>query len=115
LEEEFGKGIKQKLENLLADKQFQGTLEGQLSRIAIHLQRPVRVWDSGNTKSGILEDFIPPIDDGDKVIREGMIRVSLHNFQGSLTIRGPIPELFEVLSKARTFQQSQDFLEELDE
>jgi hypothetical protein len=115
LEGELGKGIRQKLENLLADNQFQLTLEGQLTRIAIHLQRPVHVWDSRNIKSGILEDFIPPIYHGDKVNREGMIRVSLHDFQGSLTITGPIPELFEALSKAGTFQPSQDYVGELDD
>jgi hypothetical protein len=115
LEGELGKGIRQKLEHLLADKQFNRTLEGQLTRIAIHLQRPVRVWDSGNIKSGILEDFIPPIYGGDKVFREGRIRVSLHNFQGPLTVTGPIPELLEHLSETETLKQSQDFLEEFDE
>jgi hypothetical protein len=44
-----------------------------------------------------------------------MIRVSLHDFQGSLTITGPIPELFEALSKAGTFQPSQDYVGELDD
>jgi hypothetical protein len=115
LEGELGKGIRQKIEHLLANEQFQGTLEGQLTRIAIHLQKPVRVWDSGNTKTGILEDFIPPIYDGDKVVREGMIKVSLHHFQGPLTVTGPVPELFEELSKAGTFQESQDSLDEFDE
>jgi hypothetical protein len=76
LEGEFGKGIRRKLEHLLADEEFQGTLEGQLTRIAVHLQKPVRVWNSRIIKSGILEDFIPPICDGDKVIKEGMITVS---------------------------------------
>jgi hypothetical protein len=107
LEGELGKGIRQKLEQLLADNQFQGTPEGQLTRIAIHLQKPVRVWDSGNIKSGILEDFIPPVYNGDEVTREGMIRVSLHNFQGPLTVTGPIHGLFEALSEAGTFQPSQ--------
>lgn len=115
LEGELGKGIRQKLEHLLADEQFQGTLEGQLTRIAVHLQKPVRVWNSGIVKSGILEDFIPPICSGDKVIREGMITVSLHNFQGPLTVTGPIAELFENLAKAGTFKQSQDSGEEFDE
>jgi hypothetical protein len=115
LEGELGKGIRQKLEHLLANEQFRGTLEGQLTRIAVHLQKPVRVWNSGNIKSGILEDFIPPICDGDKVTREGMITVSLRDFQGPLTVTGPIPELFEALSKAGTFQPSQDYVGELDD
>jgi hypothetical protein len=115
LEGELGKGIRQKLEHLLADEQFRETLEGQLTRIAVHLQKPVLVWNSGNIKSGILEDFIPPICDGDKVIREGMITVSLHNFQGSLTVTGPIAELLENLAKAGTFEQSHDSLKENEE
>lgn len=112
LEGELGKEIWQKLEHLLADEQFQGTLEGQLTHIAVHLQKPMHVWNSGIIKSGILKDFIPPICSGDKVIREGMIIVSLHNFQGPLTITGLITELFENLAKARTFKQSQDSEEE---
>lgn len=113
LEGELGKGIQQKLKQLLADEQFKGTLEGQLTRIAVHLQKPVHVWNSGNIKSGILETFIPPINN--KFIREGMITVSLSGFQGSLTFTGSIAELFESLAKAGTFEQSQDSLEELDE
>ncbi|GFF93353.1 hypothetical protein IFM53868_07157 [Aspergillus udagawae] len=115
LDEDPGKGTRQILEHLLADEQFQGTLDGQLTRIAIYLHKPVRVWVSGHIKSGILEDFLPPIDDGDKVTREGMIRVSLHYVEEPLTIKGPIAELFEILSMAGTFKQSEDFPEEFDE
>ncbi|KAF4267156.1 hypothetical protein KXW98_008957 [Aspergillus fumigatus] len=113
LEGELGKGIRQIIEQLLADEQFEGTLEGQLTRIAVHLQKPVCVWNSGNIKSGILETFIPPIND--KFIREGTITVSLPGFQGSLTFTGSIAELFENLAKAGTFEQSRDPLEKFDE
>jgi hypothetical protein len=103
----LGKGIRQVLEHLLTEEQFQGTLEGQLTRIAIYLHKPVRVWVSGHIKSGILEDFIPPIDDGAKVTREGMLRVSLHYVEESLTITGSIAELFEALSMGGTFEEPQ--------
>ncbi|KAH1805447.1 hypothetical protein KXX35_001932 [Aspergillus fumigatus] len=106
LDGDLGKGTRQILEHLVTEEQFQGTLEGQLTRIAIYLHKPVRVWVSGHIKSGILEDFIPPIDDGNKVAREGMIRVSLHYVEEPLTITGPIAELFEILSMGGTFEES---------
>jgi hypothetical protein len=108
-----GKLIRQILVFLIADEEWQNTLDGQLTRIAIYLQKRVHVWVSGDIKSGILEHFLPPVYEGDKVIREGTITMSLH--YEPLTIEGPISELFERLSRGGTFRQSSGVLEEVDQ
>lgn len=105
LEGELGQTIRQVIEGLLADEEFKESVDGELARISIHLQKRVWVSVSGQTMEGILEDLLP-VYDSNKIIREWMMRVSALYFQDLMIWTGTISFLFWVLSKAGTFEQS---------
>lgn len=103
-EGELGHFIRERIRDLLANKEFKESLDGQLACIAIHLQQPVCVQDSEEAEvtEGVLEEFLPVYDSN----RPWMIRVSARrHYEGSITYTGTIRKLFTRLSKTKSFEQ----------